>query len=281
MVRQFLILICLYVFAFAVPVAAEKKNVKDKELIACSSTKEYITVVRYLRSERDFALKEDDIRHVAAKVSEGCQGAAKRFIATMRALAKSGVPTGTAINTALKFVTRSSEDYKTFIKIFRQSFLADRLDLDLSSSLALALELSIQHKGSVQKVRKDFQRIIDFCMDKDELDLPRKRCAHLASRVSKNAIRFKKGAYQTLRRAFDYLREEDGPNLSTYTALEYAEKIATFSPDAIKNFKRAYQFASAEKGLQLPQKGALDFAMEMAKNTVRPNPDYQAPEVKD
>src|SRR5690349_12308650 len=73
----------------------------------CTFAREYITTLEYLRAHKDYAIPEAEARKLAQKVSEGCTGAAQRFIKVLDALSHAGVSANDSIQTGIEISTRT------------------------------------------------------------------------------------------------------------------------------------------------------------------------------
>src|SRR4051794_21970772 len=58
---------------------------------SCTTTREYITSLEYLRSRKESAMADTDAQKVARQVAKGCTGAAGRFIRISTLLQTTGL----------------------------------------------------------------------------------------------------------------------------------------------------------------------------------------------
>lgn len=261
----YVVIFLVTVFSFQKVDAKPKKNFHE-----CLSTREFITTLNFLRKHTEFAIKEKDAVYVADQVSQGCTGAAKRFIQVTNLLTKAKLATKQAIETALKFALASPAETKTFIIIFKEAFLKKYLDLDLMTSVNLAVSLSIDSKGDAKKYKKDFQRLVEFCISTENLDLPKPRCAQMSSRITKLGKDYKKGSSEPFIELYRFLiSTDDGPSLPTFDALKVAEEVIGHGPAARKNFRQAYKYATSESGLDFDKSRAIKFARKMASRSIK------------
>lgn len=162
------------------------KNLKENEsLVACESTREYVTTVEFLRDKKDFGLNTNQIYKIADKVSLGCSGASQRFIKISNLLTRVGVDSTSALKHALKFSKKEDSFVDAFITVFKQTYTPSKLDLDALNSLNISLKLSVEFKGNIEHAVKDFDELVDFCKSRKEMDLPLPLCAQLATRVTR------------------------------------------------------------------------------------------------
>lgn len=247
--------------------ACSSKKTNPAEEGNCTSTKEFITTLEYLRKHTELALPELDARQLAEKVALGCTGAAERFIKVASVLSKAQLSGRDAVAAALKLSSKSDAQAETFVSVFKKSFLADYLDLDMKTSVDLAHSLSAEFSGDQVQVRKDFEKFVDFCLEQSKLNLPRPQCAPLAARLAKKGEATGKPVFNAFRDLYEFMKSEKGPNLSNEDVVQRAEAMVSISPVAAQNFIQAYKFGVASSGLGLPAKDAYDFAKRMAERT--------------
>jgi len=234
----------------------------------CTSTREFIATLQYLRSGSEVRMPEAEARKIAMDVSNGCTGAGLRFIKASDLLLKSGVSSVDALKTALELSHSTDAVLESFLTVFREAFLKEHLDLDLSSSLALARELSTDFHGDVLQARDDFKTLSDFCAQDAQLGLPKPECAQFAVRLVRKGESFSGGISRSFVDTFHFLRSNSGgPGLSTGDALKLDEQLVGYGFDAGRNFEQAFRYAVARKGLGMDNRSALDFAQKMAAQT--------------
>lgn len=242
----------------------------NKELLTqsnCASAKEYITSFEYLREKLDLVGTEKKARQVASLVSAQCSGAADRFIRVAALLSSVGYLPELSVDLALEFAARSSANTETFQQVFKMSFLKNYLDLDLSSSLELALSLS-KLDGRQVLVEDEFSNTVRFCVENDGLGLSKPDCARFAQRIVGYGNGHNSSIFQAFTRAYDFIMSSDGPQQPMFLALQIAEKIVAIGPGAVENYILAYRYAMSERGLALVQSAAMSFAQTMAAQTI-------------
>jgi hypothetical protein len=235
----------------------------------CLSTREFITSLEFLRENKDFALNEDKARELAHKVSAGCTGASKRFIQITSVLTKAGVPTKSAIETGLTMAASTDEATSAFLSVFRGAFLETLLDLDTKSALDIALELTHSFDGNRKAAQDDFNRLVDFCVNKKSLDLPVQQCGRMAARIVKSGESFDFKVSKDFIALTEYLTSSSKTNIPTFQALEVAEGVVKHGPQAKDNFIKAYEYAIAKKGFDAASKDAIEFGKTMASRSVK------------
>lgn len=255
-------LTCLDVFAM--PAGS------GKVLEQCKSSREYITALNFLRKKKHFSLEENQVRDLADRVSKGCTGASRRFIIVTNLLVRSNLDSKTALEIALKFAPKTEGEVKTFTYIFKRSYLRNYLDLDLRTSINVALKLSDLFDGDQKNSQVTFNDILRLCHSKSGLDMPNKKCAELAARVAKLGEKFKDPVGRNFINLFNFLIKRKGPNLPSFEAVKIAEELIAFGPMAYKNFLQGYKLATSKKGLNLTRNQSVEFGKKMAKRSIRP-----------
>jgi len=234
----------------------------------CTTAKEYITALEFMRARSDLALLDKDAQKVATEVSAGCTDAAKRFIKVTSLLTHSGLTGRDAISNGLEFAQKSNAETDTFITVFKQAFVEEGLDLDFSASLKMARALSSEFEGNLDPVRKDFERLVKFCVNTKNLNLPKPQCGAFATRLTRYGQIWgggmNGGIAKPFNEAFEFLRSSKGPALTTGQALELAEQILSKGPGSVENFTQGYRYGVSAKGLALDSKSAIAFATKMA-----------------
>ena len=233
----------------------------------CLTTREFVTGLEFLRSDEDFRLKEPDARALAFQIAEGCTGAAKRFIRISKTLTKAGATRKNASETGLKFSMGTDAETDAFNTAFRSAIAEDGLDLDFESSLKIALSLSKEFAGDLDKVRKDFEKIVDYCANGNALALPKSQCGTFAASIAKKGTSWQNGVADSFIKSFQYLTSEKGPALVTHDALKIAESLITQGPEALDNFTQGFQYATSTGGLSLTRDEAIQFAKKMSAIT--------------
>lgn len=234
----------------------------------CRGAREYVTTLEFLRDKKAFEISEAEARKLAITVAEGCDGAAQRFIRVSLLLSKSGLTARDAIKTGLEFAKKSETETVTFSEVFKEAFLPEKLDLDLRDSIHLATSLTHAFEGDKKRVLGDFKRLLTYCTEAKNLDLPRSDCGIFAARVASLGQYWNGGIAQAFIDTFEFIRSnevEHGPSLITGQALKLAESVVSSGPGATENFITAYKYASARQGMDLPRAQALSFAQNMAK----------------
>lgn len=267
--KRGIVLTIFILTALNTQLAWSAKRQKDIEFLdQCQSTREYITAVRFLRKKKDFSLDEKQVRTIADKVSLGCTGASKRFIIITNLLVKTGLDSKSAIEMGVKFASKSELEMKTFSYIYKRSFLKSYLDLDIRTSIEIAYSLADKFNGKHTNSQRTFNQVLRLCNNREQLDLPNKKCANLAARVAKAGEKYKKPLGDGFRSLFNYLIRKSGPNLPTFQAVEMSEVVMRSGPMSAKNFIQAYKFALSKNGLNVPRGKALEFAKKMGTRTL-------------
>lgn len=239
----------------------------SKETVAqetCQSTREFVTTMRFLSSEKVIAADPMRAQQLAEQVARGCTGAAGRFIEVTETLRRSGISSEDAVKAGLEYALADGERTATFVTVFTHAYAQDGLDLDAGTALTMARSLSTGFDGDQKRARSDFARLVRFCAGGNGLDLPRPRCAQMAARLTGYGRGFSKGIAGPFIDAYEYLTDRDGPALTTGDAVQVAEELMKNGPAAAENFTRAYRYAVQESGLNLDRAGAIGFGRRMA-----------------
>ena len=249
-------------------------HLKAKETISsnwtgCSSSREYITTLNYLRSNKaEIRLGDNDRQNVAMEVSKGCSGAASRFIRVIDLLKQVELTNQTVLRLAIDLAKRTEAEVDTFLEVFKLSYLPSHLDLSISDSLQTALKYSTQYSGSIEQARKDLSRLIKFCLSGKDLNLPRGECLNFSMRLTDIGEKSTFGVSEVFVNGFSFLTEsKNGPMVPTFRAMQLLEDLIQIGPSAVDNFIDGYEYAIKEEGLNLPRDQALDFAFKMANHT--------------
>lgn len=235
----------------------------------CPATIEFVTTLEFLRNQKDKLASDQESRKIATQVSEGCEGAAKRFIRTVQLLVKAGAIPPKALELGVEFAGRNDVQTEAFAFVFKRAFLKEYIDLDLNSAIQMARTLSIDFNGDPRIAKQDFEKITDFCTSKKELDLPLPLCGNLAARVAKSGVKYKNGAAQPFLKTFEFSTSKAGPHLITSASLNIAEEIIEIGEGASESFIQAFRYAVSKSGLNLDISASLDFAKTMAKKSVQ------------
>jgi hypothetical protein len=227
---------------------------------ACASAREFVTSLEFLRTHEDLKLPEPEARKVAEKVALGCEGAAGRFIRIATLLVRAGLTGKESLQVALRFADREDREAEAFVSIFKRAFAEEYLDLDLGDAVKVALSLSRDFPGDRDAARKEFERLVEFCVKRQPVGLARPSCGGFAARAASKAIAWNGKGASAFEEGYDFLVSASGPNLSTPDALTLSESLLEVGPGAFDNFRQAYLYASSEKGLGAGREESLRFA---------------------
>lgn len=230
----------------------------------CPASREYITALEYLRSNKDLRLPEPEARKFADAISKGCTGAAERFIRVSGLLTRAGFSGREAAETGKRFAVGTAAEVDTFVSVFKRAFAEEYLDLDLGDSLKMALALAKEFAGDQPQVRADFERLLEFCSEDKTLGLPKPKCGEFASRIAAKGEPWNGGVARPFIRGFEYFTSSKGPSLITGEALKLSELLLAAGPGAYENFTQAYAYATSESGLGLGRQDAIGFARDLA-----------------
>jgi hypothetical protein len=230
----------------------------------CTTSREYITTLEYLRDAKSLSVPEEEARKLAGEVARGCSGAADRFIRVTELLLRAGLTGKDAVRNGKVFAAKDKVVTETFITVFKGAFFEDGLDLDISAALRMALSLSAEFPGDIVAVQKDFEKLVGYCVNKKRLDLPRPKCGGFAAGLLKKGQSWQGGVFGSFEELFEFLTSSEGAGIITSQALQLSEEAIAGGPDSPRNFIQAYKYASSEKGLKMDRSAALAFARELA-----------------
>jgi hypothetical protein len=216
------------------------------------------------------AIKETDAIKIADAVSSGCSGASQRFFKVARILMKVGIDSKNALKNAVKFAKSDDGRTDAFVELFRQTYNPDYLDLDALNSLRISLRLSVDFDGTIEHSLADFKELVEYCKDKNKLDLPIPQCAKMAAKVTKLGQDYEEqiaGPFIKLVTFISDLRK--GPQTDKNSAIKIATDVIANGPIASENFIDAYRYAVSKKGLKMTEVQAINFAKKMAKRSFK------------
>jgi len=244
----------------------------------CSPSKEYITVLEFLRSRKEWRVPETAARGVAKKVAEHCPGSAARMIRVSSILSESGVGTQDAIQTGVRLASESDEVASQFVSIFKKAYLQSELDLDISTSHRLASKLTIDLRGSLPALDQEFSTLLEFCSSNLELAQSKPRCTRFASELLVAAKDQSQGVSKRFRSFYEFLVARSGAELPAGRALVIAQELVGASESAGDSFIEGSRYATSPKGLAKPRLAAIEFARDLALTQLKnassaPSPD--------
>lgn len=236
----------------------------------CTPAREFIATMNFLRDRPAFGLKDDKSKEVALAVAAGCRGAAKRFIQTTDILIQAGIPSAAAIETAVLIGKGEEDQGDAFLAVFKSAFLPRGLDMKAEEALAIANALSIEFRGSRKKAVRDFELLVEFCIESSSIDLPKPKCGEIASKIASKGQNNDDGVAKPFIRTIEFLTSSsDGPQLVLYQAITIAESLALNSPNALDNYVQAYKWVTSKAGMSLERKDAVELAKTIALKTAQ------------
>ena len=210
-------------------------------------------------------LTEAQARKLAREVASGCAGAASRFARVMDLLLDAGLGGADSAREGALFARRTEMETAAFVSIFQHAYLEEYLDLDLDASLKLASSLTVNFDSDILGAREDFERLVEFCVQTKELDLPRPECGRFALRIAKLGQPWSGGISGPFLTIFKFATAPDGVAIPTGRALQLAEQLVHQGPSSAENFTLGYKYAVSPKGLNLTPGDALKFATGLAE----------------
>jgi hypothetical protein len=244
-----------------------ESNIKTEE---CLSTREYITTLKFLNKKVELGLNEKDKLALADFVSNGCTGAAERFIKTLNLLIEAEVPSNNALPVAKEISQGSDKGAENYQAIFKKVYVETFFDLPAKVSLEFANELTGPMEKESSKMIEDFNILSDFCLNRTGLDLGLAKCSDLIKNVLGKTKNLNITIAKDYINLFDFLNSnEKGPKLSSSEAVSTAEKIIIYGPVGASNFIEGYQFSLSENGLKSKIPAAISFGQKMAAKTFK------------
>ncbi|MCC7404042.1 MAG: hypothetical protein IT288_06535 [Bdellovibrionales bacterium] len=238
----------------------------------CSSTKEYIEALEFLRKYGTAGMRDEVARQLADYVSRGCDGAARRFRETYALLAKMGVSHVRSLEMGMDFASQTDEVQKNFFEILKQSYLTEFLNYDFELALKIAYEFSRDLPANHVRARNDFVALVRFCLDPKEISIPLNICGLMALELVRLSPHFPDGVFKPFQELYAMLRDGETFGLSLRDSLEVVMRVLKYGPRAPANFRQGYEYAVSGKGLNYPPHEGLKFALKMARRSATGTP---------
>jgi hypothetical protein len=234
----------------------------------CETSKEFITTFEFLKKKQIYYRSGDQALATAKKVASGCTGAANRFIRTIKILEKTDLTSGEVLSLAEGAAIRNDEVAEAFLKIYAILFASDGYDLDQNTAMTLARKLSIDYAGDVKMAMKDFEKISEFCQEKEPMKFGKSQCASVAQKFAVVSDKAGMPVADKFISTLQFLVSKNGPALTTKDSLDLLHELMSRHPQAVVNFRSAYEYAVSEKGLGAHQAEAIKFAKFLASQTL-------------
>lgn len=259
--RIFILISFIFLSSFSYGKTAVLENKEP-----CLSSREFITAYRYLESKDLFSISRDKKIELSKNVARYCNGAANRFYSVSEILLKAGASPSVALELGLKKARLNDATVDGFLTVFKESFLTDYLDMDLSNALKLADSVTEIEHASADEIKDFFKDMFDFCLHSDFLKLGKPTCASFVSESLPLVSLYKKGSIsEDFERIAEFMEDHQKLFPNKHEVLKLIKAILSYGPGAVENFIKAYQFATDSKGLNFTSARALEFASEMAK----------------
>lgn len=240
----------------------------------CSVAKEYISTYRYLEDQKEFKLNAEQIEGLSEQVAAGCEGAAKRFASTVDTLVKAQLDSASAIKLGRDLALRNDGAAATFLTVFKASYAADFLDLDLFQSMNQARALTLDIEEVPRWLERDFKTLARLCVQ--DLEIPRPKCATFVTNLISRVIKMETigdepaetGIAAVFTEGLDFLvKSDEGPKLARFNALQLMEQLISMTPKAYYEFRGVYDFVREREKRPLSRKDALNYALKLAKSS--------------
>ncbi len=233
----------------------------------CESAKEFIATFDFIRQNPELVDNQEKAIQISSQVAEGCTGSAKRFIGVANSLKQLQVPVTEVLTFSLELSRKDDATAETFVKALKKNIAEDGFHLPMSRGLKIAESLSLNFQSSAEQALRDFDKVADLCIQKNEFKMNLEECAELSKRVALLGKTDAVPAGESFVRSYRYLQNSAG--LTAQDSVKLAEKLLAMDPAAFENFRTSYEFAVSEKGLKSNRPQALELAQRMADLTVK------------
>ncbi len=235
----------------------------------CQSHREFITTLEYMRKQDHYKMGEVFSRDIAHQVSNGCTGAAKRFVKIYELLVKVEAGARSSAQFAVELAQKSDAHVETFMGVFKNAYEPQKLDLDVLSSVKIAQRLSSDYQGDVQQALRDYESLVSFCLDEQHIGASAPQCALLAAEVATAGEGHKESISKSFQKLYTWLRTDSSTGVSMKKAIEISKTVVATHPKAVENFMMAYKYGLKDKGLNFSANQSLNFAMNITQKAVK------------
>lgn len=230
--------------------------------VVCESTKEFISSVEYLRTQKFLILPDNEILKTALLVSENCNGAAYRFGRILSTLVASGVDHEHARHFAVTYSREDNESVEAFISLFQGLVLEKKFNLPFYQAFETAKFFAESAKGNKAELKKDFLGFLGFCFeDMNGILLSLEQCRSLSFSYLKLHTDYPKGVFPEFKILYNFLRNEKETGLSISNALAITQTILHNGPGAQKNFIDSYRYGLNKLNMKPVQSLALAYKL--------------------
>lgn len=232
----------------------------------CSSSKEFINTIDYLKLQKNFPISGTEIFKVALTISENCSGASLKFQRMLTTLTKTGVDFNHSLKFSIAYSKKSDEAVDTFINLYQGLVLEKKFNLPYYESFDLAKNFAEKAGDNAATLKKDFLGFLSFCFeDKNGMMISLSHCRQLAFKYIQNYDNFPDGSLEEFKTLFSFLRENKNTGLSIGTSLALTNSVLENGPGAKENFIQGYKYGLQQ--LQLKPQQALALAIHLTKQT--------------
>lgn len=230
--------------------------------VVCESTKEFISSVEYLRTQKFLTLPDNEILKTALLVSENCNGAAYRFQRILSTLVASGVDHEHARHFAVTYSREDNESVEAFISLFQGLVLEKKFNLPFYQAFETAKFFAESAKGNKAELKKDFLGFLGFCFeDVNGILLSLEQCRSLSFSYLKLHAEYPKGVFPEFKILYNFLRNEKETGLSISNALAITQTILRHGPGAQKNFIDSYRYGLNKLNMKPAQSLSLAYKL--------------------
>lgn len=235
--------------------------------VYCEATKEFITTFEYLKKREDLSGMADNAARTAMTVAKGCNGSALRFINTVEILDKTELTKRDVLKTSTELAQLKDESVKSFITIFKYAYSQDSLDMSLQNAMKLARSLAIDTHASPLVTEKDFQKLVEFCLNKEGIDQTKAFCSKYVQDIVSQTDLFNVSIADSFIEFYKLSVSKEGLNLLPKDAIRFSSQLIKIHPRAFENFLSAYAYAGSQEGLAYKKQDALRFALALGQRS--------------
>lgn len=251
---------------------AQTSNIDTVANNKCQPLQEFKSTREFLQKFKIIDLSETQEIRWSLEVTKGCQGASQRFQRVFSVLEKSGLDIKKTFDLSVKFAELTDSQTDTFITAFKGLFLENKYDFTFYEAFEISQQFAFAPADQQPRIKSDFEKILEFCLDQNAADLPLPTCREYSMRLMKISAQFGSQAlYPEFSKIIQFLSTKSGLQYPVLKNLDLAAQILEQGPYAADSFIEAYAFSQSKSGLQLNTSQSFKFALEISKNSQRKN----------
>lgn len=244
----------------------------------CNSADEFKNAYQFLVKQSEMNFTEPQAVKAALQIAKHCTGSFDRFSQVFRVLQKSGVDIKKTFDVSLEYSSFSTERARNFYVIFQKLFLENYLDLDFTTAYAISHQLSKDYKGEPVKLRDDFVKIVNYCINGKDYSLGKKLCLELAMELTKYTDLFPNGVFEDFKNFVTYTQNHKRLGFNLKEAMKLSVRVISKGPKAPRNFKKIMDFAlDKSESLNLAELQAFQLALLVSDLSFDPKRTTEEP----